>query len=203
MPPNVVPLSRKDIHPVAAVLYQAFQHDEPFRRLKHFSATRFPRFFPMIAALFLESETAQGWGYRDHEELAGVALCIPSHWTTSVAHLFRFFRCIRKELGWFAALAMVWDMLRMAVLGRPRRPCFRLLFLAVLPERQGQGIGRILLHHVIAAAPLPRVQLEVEQEKPAVALYRSVGFRKERKFHLGGVDWLVMVRPLAEEQEPN
>lgn len=188
---------------MAAVLYQAFQQDEPFRRLKHFSPTHFPRFFQTIAALFLESGTAQGWGYRDHEELTGVALCIPSNWTTSVAHLFRFFRCIRKELGWFSALAMVRDMLRMAARSRPRRPCFRLLFLAVLPERQGQGIGRILLQHVIAAAPFPRVQLEVEQEKPAVTLYRSVGFRKERKFHLGGVDWLVMVRPLAEEQEPN
>ncbi len=188
---------------MAAVLYQAFQHDEPFRRLKHFSSTQFPRFFPTIAALFLESGTAQGWGYWDQEELAGVALCIPSNWTTSVAHLFRFFRGIRHELGWFRALAMVWDMLRMAVLDRPRRPCFRLLFLAVLPDRQGQGIGRILLQQVIAAAPFPRVQLEVEREKPAVTLYRSVGFEQERKFHLGGVDWLVMVKSLAEEQEPN
>jgi ribosomal protein S18 acetylase RimI-like enzyme len=203
MLPNVVPLDRSDIDPAAAVLYQAFQQDEPFRRLKHFSSARFPRFFPALVALFLESGMAQGWGYRDQAELAGVALCIPSHWTTSVAHLVRFFRRMRQELGWLGALAMVWDMLRMAVLGRPRRPCFRLLFLAVLPERQGRGIGRILLQHVIATAPIPRVQLEVEQEKPAVALYRSVGFHQERRFHLGGVDWLVMVRALAEEQEPN
>lgn len=203
VPANIVPLSRKDIHPVAAVLYQAFELDEPFRRLKHFSSTHFFRFFPMIATLFLDSGTVQGWGYQDQEELAGVALGIPSHWTTSVAHLHRFFRGIRQELGWLRALATVRDMLRMAVRSRPRRPCFRLLFLAVLPERQGQGIGRILLRHVIAAVPFPRVQLEVEQEKPAVALYRSTGFHEERKFHLGGADWLVMVRTLAEKQEPN
>jgi GNAT superfamily N-acetyltransferase len=203
MSSNVVPLGRKDVLSVATVLYQAFQYDEPFRRLKHFPSTRFPHFFEAIAALFLESKTAQGWGVWDQEELAGVALCIPSHWTTSVGHLFRFFRCIRQELGWCGALAMVWDMLRMAFLGRPRRPCFRLLFLAVLPQRQGQGIGRMLLQQVFTAASFARVQLEVEREKPAVSLYRSVGFQQERTFHLGGVDWLVMVKLLAKEQEPN
>ncbi|MEO8548253.1 MAG: GNAT family N-acetyltransferase [Sphingomicrobium sp.] len=54
-----------------------------------------------------------------------------------------------------------------------------LLLLAVAPDRQRNGIGRMLLDHFIdcaRAAGATRVHLEVRDGNPAVGMYRLAGF---------------------------
>lgn len=54
---------------------------------------------------------------------------------------------------------------------------FELAELHVLPEWQGQGLGRQLLDRLLAATPAPTVILSThDRESPARHLYRSVGF---------------------------
>jgi ribosomal-protein-alanine N-acetyltransferase len=55
-----------------------------------------------------------------------------------------------------------------------------LLLLAVAPDHQHRGIGRLLLEQFVEqarAAGARRVHLEVRDGNPAVELYRSAGFR--------------------------
>ena len=55
-----------------------------------------------------------------------------------------------------------------------------LLLLAVAPDHQHRGIGRLLLEQFVEqarAAGARRVHLEVRDGNPAVQMYRSAGFR--------------------------
>ena len=57
-----------------------------------------------------------------------------------------------------------------------------LLLLAVAPEAQRRGVGASLLHHFIdqgRARGVRRLHLEVRDGNPAVAMYRSFGFKAE------------------------
>ena len=54
-----------------------------------------------------------------------------------------------------------------------------LLLLAVDPDRQGQGLGRLMLRDFIQSARVQgahRLHLEVRDGNPAVELYRAAGF---------------------------
>jgi len=66
-----------------------------------------------------------------------------------------------------------------------------LLLLAVAPERQGHGIGRLLLEQFVErarAAGASRVHLEVRDGNPAIAMYRHAGFApvgRRQKYYRG------------------
>ena len=67
-----------------------------------------------------------------------------------------------------------------------------LLLLAVAPDRQGRGIGRLLLDEFVGrarAAGASRVHLEVRDGNRAVAMYRRAGFMpvgRREKYYRGG-----------------
>ncbi|WP_166442197.1 ribosomal protein S18-alanine N-acetyltransferase [Nakamurella flava] len=51
--------------------------------------------------------------------------------------------------------------------------------IGVRPDRQGRGLGRLLLRDLIAASGGQRMMLEVRTDNdPAIALYTSEGFRR-------------------------
>ena len=60
-------------------------------------------------------------------------------------------------------------------------------FYIVVPEHRGQGLGRALMLqslHGFRKAGMQRVSLEVTADnRPAVALYRSLGFRLTRTLY--------------------
>jgi ribosomal-protein-alanine N-acetyltransferase len=66
-----------------------------------------------------------------------------------------------------------------------------LLLLAVAPERQGHGIGRLLLEQFVdraRAAGAARVHLEVRDGNSAIAMYRHAGFApvgRRQKYYRG------------------
>ena len=66
-----------------------------------------------------------------------------------------------------------------------------LLLLAVVPDRQGRGIGRQLLDEFVEharGAGATRVHLEVREGNPAVAMYRRAGFApagRREKYYRG------------------
>jgi ribosomal-protein-alanine N-acetyltransferase len=66
-----------------------------------------------------------------------------------------------------------------------------LLLLAVIPERRGEGVGRMLLDNFLAEARdngINRVHLEVRDGNSAVAIYRASGFEpvgRRRNYYTG------------------
>jgi ribosomal-protein-alanine N-acetyltransferase len=66
-----------------------------------------------------------------------------------------------------------------------------LLLLAVAPEHQGRGIGRMLLDEFVErarSAGARRVHLEVRDGNPAVGMYRRAGFEpagRRQKYYRG------------------
>ncbi len=66
-----------------------------------------------------------------------------------------------------------------------------LLLLAVAPDHQGRGIGRLLLDEFVQrarSAGATRVHLEVRDGNPAVAMYRRAGFEpagRRQKYYRG------------------
>jgi ribosomal-protein-alanine N-acetyltransferase len=72
--------------------------------------------------------------------------------------------------------------------------------IGVAPSAQGRGIGRALLHDLLAAAGDLPVLLEVRcDNEPAIALYASEGFerigRRRRYYQPSGADAYTMLRP--------
>lgn len=67
-----------------------------------------------------------------------------------------------------------------------------LLLLAVTPNHQGRGIGRLLLGEFVEQARragASRVHLEVRDGNPAVEMYRRAGFEpagRRKKYYRGG-----------------
>lgn len=80
-----------------------------------------------------------------------------------------------------------------------------LLTLAVAPEAQGRGLGRLLLHALLRTARdrgCTQMFLEVRSDnEPALALYRAHGFEqtgRRRDYYAPGVDAVTMrLRPLS------
>lgn len=71
--------------------------------------------------------------------------------------------------------------------------------IGVRPDRQGHGIGRLLLRELIRAAGGRRMMLEVRTDNdPAIALYVSEGFRRiglrRRYYFPSGADAYTMER---------
>ena len=78
-----------------------------------------------------------------------------------------------------------------------RRPDeIRIIDIALLPERRGNGIGGLLMRQLLDEAAGKRlpVRIHVEQFNPALRLYERLGFRK---VHDEGVYFLMEWRPAA------
>jgi ribosomal-protein-alanine N-acetyltransferase len=80
--------------------------------------------------------------------------------------------------------------------------------IAVVPEREGRGIGSAVLTELIAEAArrgARDVLLEVREDNPrAQALYRRFGFvhiHTRRRYYRDGVDALIMQLPLTRTGE--
>ncbi|MET3804827.1 ribosomal-protein-alanine N-acetyltransferase [Nakamurella sp. UYEF19] len=76
--------------------------------------------------------------------------------------------------------------------------------IGVAPERQGHGIGRLLLEDLLAAAGPRRVLLDVRTDNlPAIKLYESCGFTRiglrRRYYQPSGADAYTMDRPPNED----
>lgn len=66
-----------------------------------------------------------------------------------------------------------------------------LLLLAVAPERQGKGVGRVLLSHFIRDSKkegAAKIHLEVRDGNPAIRIYEAAGFieaNRRRNYYRG------------------
>ncbi|MGP9781415.1 ribosomal-protein-alanine N-acetyltransferase [Arthrobacter sp. MYb211] len=81
--------------------------------------------------------------------------------------------------------------------------------IAIIPEYQGQGLGRALLTELINTARANRaldLMLEVRFDNPsAIGLYESMGFEtihRRPRYYKGGIDALIMRLPLHALDTP-
>ncbi|MFW6384571.1 MAG: ribosomal protein S18-alanine N-acetyltransferase [Halodesulfurarchaeum sp.] len=91
------------------------------------------------------------------------------------------------------------------VIESTRRPIGHVKDLAVKPDRQGEGRGRLLLEHSIAALAAQgatEVRLEVRpSNERAIQLYRRHGFGRDRvkpEYYPDGEDALVFTRSFGD-----
>lgn len=91
------------------------------------------------------------------------------------------------------------------VIETTRQPIGHVKDLAVKPERQGEGRGRLLLRRglaALAAQGVSEVRLEVRpSNERAIHLYRQHGFRRERtksEYYPDGEDALILTRSLDD-----
>jgi len=200
---GVFPADLSGCDVLSDVLFKAFREDQDLRRIKRFRESEFPQFFPIACRFFLESGKSLSWIYWEKGQPLGGLLAIPSNWNAPASFLWRFFRELFALIGW-RSLLMVSSLLRSAWLSRPRKPCLRILFLGVIPEDWGKGIGKALLRQAARTSPFPFLQLEVEKENlKAISLYQKEEFRVEREFKVGRVPFFVMVKNLTKEKEPD
>lgn len=81
--------------------------------------------------------------------------------------------------------------------------------IAIIPEYQGQGLGRAPLTELITTARANRaldLMLEVRFDNPtAIGLYESMGFEtihRRPRYYKGGIDALIMRLRLDELDTP-
>jgi GNAT superfamily N-acetyltransferase len=192
----------QDWETVSSVLYKAFYQDDALRSIKRFKEEEFPGFFSLSAKFFMKSRSFYSWIYWDNGTPAGALLAIPYNWKVSLTYLVSFFRELWNLIKW-RAFSSAWTILKSAWFSRPRKPCLRVIFLGVIPEFRGRGLGKALLEAAEKASPFNRLQLEVEKENlSAISLYQKFGFRKEREFVLDQVPFFVMIKDLSQEKEP-
>jgi ribosomal protein S18 acetylase RimI-like enzyme len=76
---------------------------------------------------------------------------------------------------------------------------------AVIPQARNQGVGSVLMKHLIELARpnYPRIVLSVREENPAVHFYSKLGFREgsRMKNRVGG-DSLIMTLDLGHAAPP-
>ncbi|WP_018023357.1 ribosomal protein S18-alanine N-acetyltransferase [Corynebacterium ulceribovis] len=84
-------------------------------------------------------------------------------------------------------------------------PGFEVHTVGVSPRQQRQGLGRKLMHQLLAVADAAGgpVHLEVRTDNvPAIALYEDLGFERigirRNYYRPSGADALTMIRPAAE-----
>ena len=81
-----------------------------------------------------------------------------------------------------------------------------LLLLGTRPEAQGQGLGRVMLHHIIEFAGVQgydSVVLEVAKETPAYGFYLREGFRVDKEISLPTAVLCFIRRPISEKETNN
>ncbi|MGB9552788.1 MAG: GNAT family N-acetyltransferase [bacterium] len=163
---------------VSSILYKAFSQDEDLRSLKRFKKEEFPDFFLLVSEFFMKSGNFYSWIYWDHETPVGALLAIPFNWRVSPAYLLHFAFKLWKLIKWRAFSAAL-TILKSAWLSRPGKPCLRVIFLGVIPEFRGRGLGKALLEAAEKASPYNRLQLEVKKILPLSTFTRKLALKKK------------------------
>jgi ribosomal protein S18 acetylase RimI-like enzyme len=143
----------------------------------------------MGAAPFHETELETGWFAR---ELAG-ELDEPGFrcWVARedgrvVGFAYGFATAEVPAEGWYGILR---EAVGPAEAGRWLEGQFAVVWIAVHPRWRGRGLGRELLRRLLADAGTERAWLVTHDlDTPAMALYRSLGFRYLGRGHLGWHD---------------
>jgi ribosomal protein S18 acetylase RimI-like enzyme len=123
-------------------------------------------------------------GIRMDEGLVCGSLCVDLREDPSLLALSRLAWSVTRAVGW-AAIGPLLDTQRHKPLYRERH--LELVAVGTLPTRQGQGLGRRLLHFLYKQAMkegYDGVLLLTDRSGPAFNLYISEGFEVEREFEL-------------------
>jgi ribosomal protein S18 acetylase RimI-like enzyme len=146
---------------------------------------------------FAAAPDARRFGIRRDGQLDCAAFVFdaayePRTWAR-IALLFRVVRVV----GWRTSRAFA------QVLAARSHSAERQLELSILgtrPDCQGQGLGRVMLRHVLDFARgqgYQSVVLEVAKDTPACGFYRREGFLIEREIALSAMPLSLLRRPLA------
>jgi len=167
-------------------------------------------FFSFVIRVEPEAvHTARPDGGDDDPPLAGYAIVtrhMPRLWSTAaltgawIPWLFRFLTG-RYGVGFEAVPRLLAQKLAFVATFRPaHRSAAQVLSLAVAPAYQGRGLGKLLLAHgldYLRRRKVATVKLEVLQDNlPAMRLYRAIGFLPVGEMPDGRRRWIVMQKKL-------
>ena len=201
---SVINLGKTHLREIERVLGSAFA-DNPFAGEFGGNAKYIGVVLGLLARLAMKERETTALGVTDWDSLAGLAVVVRGDWEPSPrAIVFNFLRLVfrlpwrvfRRTLSWMKKLGEAMKNVEKRADER------ELLFLGVVPELHGKGIGRTLLkkcYEVTAEQGFRKMRLEVVGGTPAVAVYEKQGFVHECEFPHGDRTIRVMRRQCNEK----
>lgn len=177
--------TRADVDAVAAVLARSFDEDPVFRHLFRTDGRRAAALGRLFRRVTLEALPHGEVHVTAHGDAA--AVCYPpSAPRDSLLGTLRLVPALASAGGW-RRLPGVLRTLSSIDEHHPQEPHYYLLFMGVLPERQGRGIGRALIEDLLRGPAATGMPAYLEATSPDNArLYERLGFRTVRELPLPG-----------------
>ncbi|TVP85195.1 MAG: N-acetyltransferase [Acholeplasmataceae bacterium] len=196
-------LDRTHQHQVVTILIAAFADDPLYAKVARTQEARRALATFLFKKAINQQERVSG--YVDNDILMGVACVEKKHSKTNLKRMKPSFLwlCIRlfRHLS-PGAFRFMTRYGRIIETGR-KSPCHTLLWLAVMPENQGRGIGTALLDHVHQEAEAdPKavfVYLDTENERN-LDYYKRFGYALTGDTLIDDVKVYCMRKPLRENQ---
>jgi len=158
-----------------------------------------------LVGFFCDFRFAHGWpvlGARDGEELVGIALLSAPGGEPPSAGLEAEYARLQEELG-SAAVARIEAYEAEAEVLKLDQPHYLLGMLGVLPSRQGQGVGRLLLdevHRISAFDPASTGVCLTTEDPTNVPFYERGGYVVTGEADIGDIHTWAMFRPDGPEE---
>jgi ribosomal protein S18 acetylase RimI-like enzyme len=172
---NLIGVDASQLDTVSAILSQAFE-DDPVLRWINRQEEFVPSFFRMILPYFIE----KGLTYTDDQRRGAASWVGPGdhvRWPYSLANVVEMTR-----------LCGFRGVYRLAVSGsrtghyRPREPHYYLFAIGAKPECQGQGVGSLLISHILRRCDREQVPAYLENSRRAnLDFYRGHGFEIQQQ----------------------
>ncbi|HEX5496378.1 MAG TPA: GNAT family N-acetyltransferase [Mycobacteriales bacterium] len=173
------PARRSDVVALSALLARAFHDDPPFVWMLPDPASR-PRRLRRFFTTLLRWDALRFGGVEvacEPDRISGVALWLPpDHWLAPLGRqlltLPGYARAYGRRLGQASTL------LRAGAAVHPREPHWYLGVVGVDPQRQGHGVGGVLLRSRLDRCDWDGTPAYLESSKTSnVPLYEHLGFR--------------------------
>jgi GNAT superfamily N-acetyltransferase len=175
MPPEVRKATEAETGAISRTLARAFHSDPVFSwvlpRPERRAAVLDPAFALFLRRLWLELGESYTVGEAD-----GAAIWHPpGHWKQSLADQLRLLPEFARVWGRSTPRAL--RGLTALERGHPSEPHFYLALMGVAPERQGRGLGSLLMHPVLSRCDEEGIPAYLEASTPRNrALYERHGF---------------------------
>jgi GNAT superfamily N-acetyltransferase len=157
--------------------------DDPVSLWAFPDATRRREILPAFMRVFVDASLRQGEAYT-MDDLCAASLWFPPRWEMNEPDAEAFEDAVRAAAGEYAESGPL-TILGLMERVHPRTPHFYLAFVGTRPDRQGRGIGSLMMNAVLDRCDKERtpayLEASAERNRP---LYERLGFEVQSSIDL-------------------